>query len=106
MGIFDLAGACIGHAVSASHAKISQTASGTQAAPSDTEFTKMSSCAINTCSATQPHACTFQCYAAVGAEAKTWRYPGLLGVGAFYEVANHASALDRAGVWATAGMRF
>ena len=104
--IFDLAGACVGNPVSASQARISQTASGTQAAPSDATFTALTPCSINVCSATQPHAYSWQTYAAVGVEAKTWRYPGQLGIGAFYEVANHASALSRAGIWASMGIRF
>lgn len=105
-GIFDLAGACVGNPVSASHACISQTASGAQAAPSDETFTALTPCNINICSASQPHAYSFQTYAAVGVEAKTWRYPGQLGIGGFYEVANHASALSRAGVWMSMGIRF
>jgi len=106
VAIYDLAGARAGNPISASDANISQSAGGTNAAPSDTTFTVINPCNINVGSATQPNAYTFKVFAALGYEAKENDWPWLVGIGGFYEAANSASALNQWAAWLKLGIHF
>jgi len=106
VAIYDLAGARLGNPISASNANISQSAGGTNAAPSDTTFTVINPCNINACSAAQPNAYTFKVFGALGYEFKEHDWPWLLGIGGFYEAANSCSALNQWAAWLKVGIHF
>ena len=107
LGIFDLAGAGVLNAVSASTANISQGVGGTNPVVSDATFVPLSITNLNLHSAEHPRALTHKLYAAFDYRNCWCDKPVLLGVGGSYEFARpRANALEQWAVFGKLGITF
>ena len=104
-GIFDLAGMSV-VPQSASKANISQSAIGTNQAPSDASFVHLTSNDLNVNSAAHPAAYSSTFYAAWDWKKTTPETAFLLGVGGQYEFAHCTSALEQWTLWGKLGVVF
>ena len=104
-GIFDLAGMNL-VPQSASKANISNTAIGSNAAPSDETLVALTRQDINIDSGAHPAAYSSTLYAAVAWIDKHSTYELHASFGAQYEIAHRKSALEQWAVWGKIGVRF
>ena len=105
LGIFDLAG-MNGVPQTASEANISQSAIGTNQAPSDASFVAITANDIDLDSAAHPAAFSSTVYVAFDWSLVRSDYTVLVGLGGQYEFAHRTSALEQWGIWGKLGLVF
>ncbi|MBN1549130.1 hypothetical protein JW872_00550 [Candidatus Babeliales bacterium] len=101
VGIFDMAGALAGSAVSAGTANITMSAAGTNVATSDASFTTIQTSDLNLCSGAHPSSWSHKIYGAFAYD-NDW---GKVGFGGSYEFAAH-KALEQWGLWGNISVAF
>jgi hypothetical protein len=106
IGIFDIAGNSIGDPHTASKALICQTASGVNAAPSDSEFVYLTCKDINLNSGGTPKALSNTLYCAVGYDGDISDCPAIIGLGLSYEFGRNSAALNNWALWVKTGLSF
>ena len=107
VGIFDLSGAAILNAVSASNATIAQGIGGLNPIVSNATFVPLTLTDLNLHSAEHPRAITHKVYAAADIRSCWCSYPVLLGVGGSYEFARpRANAFEQWAVFGKLGITF
>lgn len=104
-GIFDLAGSNL-MPISASEATISESAIGSNKAPSDTSFVELTLEDIDRSSAAHPTALSSTLYAAFARNVSACEKPVLVGIGGQYEFAHNKAALEQWAIWAKLGVIF
>lgn len=104
-GILDLAG-INGVPQSASKANISNSAIGSNAAPSDATFVALTKQDLNLDSGAHPTAFSSTLYGAVAWVDEKPEYELMAGVGAQYEIGHRKAALSQWGIWVKLGVRF
>ena len=104
-GIFDLAGAN-GVPTSASTANISQCATGSNQAQSDTSFVTLKTSDIDSDSAAHPTALSSTLYGGLSWQPSVGKYSVIVGFGGQYEFAHRISALEQWAVWGKLGITF
>jgi len=106
VAIFDIAANPSANAISASKALICQSATGTNRAPSDTEFTPITAQDFSLISAQHPRASTHTVYSAICYTGEVDNCPGTIGFGGSYEFARNSAAFEQWGVWLKLGIGF
>lgn len=106
IGIYDLVGDCNGNPVSASQARICQSVTGDNKAPSDATFVTLSNRDLNLLSGTAPRALTNTVYGALSYNSEVWCMPVMLGVVGSYEFARCDTAFEQWGVMVKTAMSF
>jgi hypothetical protein len=98
-GIFDLTGSLTGSPISASRANITQSNTGSNAAPSDTQFTPITNAQLHINSAKMPSVLTNKVYGTLGLSFPTCASPVELALGGAYEFSRSNAALEQWAVW-------
>lgn len=88
-GIYDITGDCKGNPVSASNARISQSVSGSNVAPSDATFTTVQRTDLDLRSGAQPQALTNTIYAGASYNSEMFCLPTMIGITGSYEFASN-----------------
>lgn len=101
LGIFDITR---NGETSASKAKISQTNTGINAAPSDPVFTPIAPSDLNLDSARQASITSVTFALGFSLNARFLGYPAMTGLGASYELVNHRGGLEQWAVWLKTNM--